>query len=343
MRIVNVCRVVHTQRAGGMIFCQQDRCEELARQGHEVHILTTSYKGQGMKSLLNGVTIHHLNCPTQFYSAQFASECEKTCRDLQPDVIHLDSFDRDRVWWKDRPGNPKVVAVTMHGNSVGTALTKWNLFREGIRHNVRSIEFRDMDLERIGLKNADRVIAISLNEEWQLLDVLGLSQVVHVANPIAPYFFTDPKSPVPEDGSFLCAAISGHGERGFLVAQETAERLGRKLKIVKGVPRREMPKFYDECAAVLLPTMYAQGYDLCVAEANARGRLVYATLTGSYYHEVEDNEMLIPVRQRTPESFIEALEGTPPEGRIGIAGFKWYVDRHLPANHVDDWLRALNL
>lgn len=347
MKIVSVCRVYPTQRPGGMPFVAMDRAEELARQGHEVHVLTTGGTGEGRSEHggkdKNGVWIHYLPGPAQAYSSQFAEGCAFWCKELLPDVIHLDSFDRERVWWKDRPGNPKVVAVTMHGNQVGTDLTKWNLFRDGIQHNERSIDFRAMDLERIGLKNADRVLAVSLNEEWQLRDVLALSQTRLVYNPIPSYFFSKEIADVPENAPFLCAAVSGHKERGFDLAKKVAEACGRELMVVKAIPRTSMPSVYDSCAAVLLPTRYAQGYDLTVAEANARGRGVYATPTGSYLRERHSG--LKAVKGFNVEDFVEAIRN-PFQSchfRDPIGLIPESISRHKSEHHVINWLSALGV
>ncbi len=348
MRIVSVCRVYPTQRPGGMPFVCQDRAEELARQGHEVHVLTTSRNPHTVEFVeeVNGVSVHHLPCKPQTYTKEFAETCADVCVRLAPDILHLDSFDRERVWWKERPGNPKVVAVTMHGNAVGTELTKWNLFREGIEHNVRSIDFRDMDLERVGLKKADRVLAVSRSEEWQLTDVMGLLQTRRVYNPIAPYFFSRPRTPIKTGAPFLCAAISGHKQRGFSFAREIAGRCGRELRIVSDVPRQDMPNVYDECAAVLLPTLFAQGYDLTVAEANARGRLVYATATGSYLREYDEGPAICLARGYSVNGFVETIKATEPLGWLEgewFVGEYWGNGRHRPDKHVKNWLEALNV
>lgn len=336
MKIVSVCRVYPTQRPGGMPFVCQDRAEELVRQGHDVHVLVTSVPEEHQHEVVNGVNVHYADGPPQAYSTRFAEYCAAFCRSYLPDVIHLDSFDRDRVWWISRPGNPKVVAITMHGNAVGTALTEWNLMRsESVNSSAWSNKWAE---ERKGLLQADRVIAISKNEEWQLRDVLAVPHTRLVYNPIPSYFFNPEPVAIPDGAPLLCAAISGHQKRGFDIARQVVAKLGRTLRIAQNIPRHEMPALYRSCAAVILPTYYAQGYDLTCAEAIASGRMVYASPTGSYLRERDPRSVVI-AEENSVEAFIKLITIVPP---VVLAPSEVRYN-HRPHVHVQRWLGELGL
>lgn len=341
MKIALVCRVVPAHRPGGMPFCLEDRAEELARQGHEVHVLTTGISDIKIPSgKIPNYHIHFLKCPPEQYTADFANELTKKCKELQPDILHLDSFDRERLWWKERPGDPKTIGITMHGNGMGAFLTQWNQFRESRGPFPVPSDLVKVKREAEALKLADVTIAISRSEQLQMVDHLGLSNVHLVYNPIAPYFFDRPTVQRNPNGPIICAAISGHNTRGFDVAKAVGQKLNRPVKILKDIPRERMVDEYDACSAVLLPTHYAQGFDLVCAEAAARERPVFASATGSYFMEDgtdEDayNPYLTAVVDRTVNGFAEAISNWDGSGHYAFFQYQ-------PKAHVERWLEAMD-
>lgn len=345
MKIMCVCRVYPTQRPGGMCFVAQDRAEELARRGYEVVVITTGLTvGQTREEVqtVNGVVVRHQPCAPQAYSREFADGCINECKSFRPDILHLDSFDRDRPWFQDRPGNPsEVVAITMHGTHVGAALTEWNRFQAGQGAST-GLKFKDWRQEAIGLARADHVFAISEAEQWQLEDVYGLPNVHLVYNPIAPYFFEKEITAPPKDGYLLVAAISGSGVRQWPVAEKIAAAVGVPLRKAENIPRTEMPAVYDGCRLVLLPTLYAQGGDLAVCEAMARGRAVAGYATGTYYFgprfdEGPFSDLYVVPRGHETElvKTVRQLLDRPP-GKSRVICFR-------PEEHVGRWLLGMQL
>lgn len=328
-----------------MLFVCQDRAEALAKLGHEVYVLTT---GGQPHIRLNGVTVFHLPCAPQVYSSEFAALCVEQCKQLEPDVLHFDSADLQRPWWTERPGNPRVVAVTMHGFSFGGWLTKWNLYRCGL--DPREPTFPAAAIRReaeILRKTFDRVLAISLHEQTMLEDQYGIPQARLVRNPIADYFFDLPTVLPPDNKRFLCAAISGHGQRGFKLAEQAAKAAGVQLQVVSDCVRSKMPCIIDECQGLLLPTFYAQGYDLTVAEALARRRPVVVSATGSYlrewgtsgwpYHDGFESPVIT-----FPAGDAEALAAILRKP-MPVVEEEFTDDSHRPKFHAKRWLEALEL
>src|SRR5690606_34600354 len=112
-----------------------------------------------------------------------------------------------------------------------------------------------------------------------------------VYNPISWSFFNAPRmTPKEHSAKFvLCAAFSGAEIRGFRLAENAALQLKLPFRVANNVDRKAMHAVYDEASVFVLPTFYAQGYDLTVAEALARGCPVVVSATGSYLREFEDS------------------------------------------------------
>jgi len=277
MKIVLCCRAYPTQRPGGMPFVCQDRAAALAAEGHEVHVLTTG--GGEMNHMDGEVHVHHLKCEPQKYTTEYAEECHRASRVLGADLVHLDGFDVHRTWWE---GGPWTVGITLHGFGPGAFLTKWNIYSHG-GGEVPEFNAAGMVREIQALQKADRIIAISRHEQWLMEDFYNLYGKVHlVYNPIPDYFFDQATEPDPTSDHFICLGNPGtSGNRRFDLARET----GREVRVIRGVPRTELPAIYAACKAVVVPTFWSQGYDLTVAEALASRRPVIATATGSYYRE----------------------------------------------------------
>ena len=280
MKIILSCRAYPTQRPGGMPFVCQDRARALVEAGHEVHVFTTGGE-QGAEVFSDeGVSVHHLPCESQKYTRQFAEESLAKAQAIVPDILHFDGFDVNHLWWVDKPWK---VGITLHGFGPGAFLTKWNIYSHDPTTPPPDFNAAGMLKEITALRKADRVIAISRHEQWMMEDFYNLYGKVHlVYNPIPSYFFDLATAPDPKSNHFVCLGNPGtSGNRRFDLARET----GADVRVIRGVPRTELPAIYAACKAVLIPTFWSQGFDLTVAEALASRRPVIATATGSYYRE----------------------------------------------------------
>jgi glycosyltransferase involved in cell wall biosynthesis len=346
MKIAIISRAYPTHRPGGMLFCCQDRAEELARQGHEVHVVTTGVFGYGGVKLdaLNGVYLHYTYSPPCEWSAEFAIAAERSVRGIEPDVVHFESFDRQRPWHVNLPNDIRKV-VTMHGFGMGAFLTDWNLHRIG-QADSPTFPAAKIMAEAKALATFDRVIAISRHERTLLEDCYGLPNVRLVYNPIAPCFFDKVQVEPPAKRRFLCAAISGQSERQFGLAQEAAKMAGVELVTVNDVPRHEMPAVYDSVSAVVVPTCYAQGYDLTIAEAFARGRPAIVSATGSYLREERhrSEQRLDGFEDQFPAVVVPLGDATALATAMNRPLPKVWSDesaKHFPSVHVENWLKAV--
>lgn len=343
MKLVFVCRCYVTQRPGGMLHVLQDRAEQLAARGHEVHVLTTAYDGKQrdhiQRTELNGVTVHHLLSTPQVYSDQFHRRCAHQVTDLKPDVLHLESIPPgDQVWWqqcRDAVAGP--VVVTMHGFDMGAVLTQWNMFMAG-HGGEPSGAWTSMRQQARQLARYDVVIAISEHEQNMLRHYYGIP-AVRVYNPIHAAFFTEELTLVSSDAQFMCAAVSGHTERNFSLADAAVKLMGSRLRTVSKCTREAMPAQYAQCRGVILPTRYAQGFDLTLAEAAAMGRGALVTETGSYAYEYKTlgYQLLSPTITAGELAAVLATWVPPDPAQVRALA----IDKFHPSVHCDRWLLAV--
>lgn len=331
-----------------MPYVCQDRARALVKAGHEVHVITTGRKAaEGEQLDDKGVQVQHMPCKSAENSDEFARHCSKYCKSLSPSIVHLDSLDVLRPWWKDLP-KTIVTACTLHGFCWGDYFTKWNLWQRSAASldTAPAIDQRGIAKERKLFASFNRIIGISRHEHWMLADLMNLFDAKLVYNPIADCFFETPRTIPPQSHTrrILCAAVSGHKERGFDIAERAANGVA-ELVFAKDVPREQMPQLIDNCHALVLPTAYSQGLDLAVGEAIVRRRPVIVTATGSYRREAE----LGGIYESSPAGplFLVPLTDTDalaqamarPLEPIDWRGAKPWL--HGSAVHAKKWLEAI--
>lgn len=346
MKLMLVSRVVSQQRSGGMPHVASDRAAALADAGHEVHLVTTSegpsagaIREYRCISLQPNLSLHYLPVKAHEWSLDFGTHCRKLAHKLRPDVVHLDSFDRADSWWLSLPDSVSKLAVTMHGFGWGAFLTEWNLQRLGKRRGPLAVDFLALRNEAKSLSRFSTVIGVSKHEYRMLRDEYGLQQAKLVYNPIPSFFFTMSKLPNAERTTFLCAAVSQGETRGFEVAKAAAAIAGVELKVVSHTPRHDMPYAYDKSIAIVLPTAFAQGFDLAVCEARARGIPAVMSATGSYLAEARSWDKLVETHDEKSlaKALIQMKELAPAVPYDDDA-----VIRHQPTEHASAWLNAIS-
>jgi len=277
---------------------------------------------EALRALGHEVTVIHASDGT--YSDAFARQCVAECDKCKPDVIHLDSFDRERPWWIARK---EFIALTMHSNPWSLFFTKWNLWRHG-HTGVPSINLADLATQCDIIRHANVVLAISRYEHRLLLDACGVPQARLVYNPIPSYFFDTPRVPVPTNGHFLHFGTSN--TRGHNVAVAAAKVAGVELRVASGLSRPELVQVYDGCKALVLPSFRADGFDLTVAEATARCRPVITYYAGAYSTECAG---ALPLGDMG--AVVRAMQRPLPTVAADAA------NAFRPANHAAAWLKAI--
>lgn len=336
MKIMLVCRVYAAHRRGGMPHVVQDRAHALLAAGHDVLVVTTGYgkSKSEAKPPSDGVPVIYTGSPPEVYSADFASSCAFQFVHYKPDILHLDSFDGSNRWWEQVAIGKARTACTLHGFGWGAFLTKWNLYRCGLGGKPDfDPEGLAREAKHLGFFNT--VIGVSLHEVDMLRLAYGLDAKL-VYNPIAKYFFDPPFKHPPLTPRFLCVAHSGKTVRGFDIAQKAAAAIGVEMGVINDLPRRSLPAVYDGCTALVLPTFYAQGYDLTVAEALARRRPVIVSEIGSYTREAAAGQEGL---HTFPLNDVKAL--TEIMRRKLPAAGEHAAAKHYPQTHARKWLEAI--
>lgn len=328
MRIACACRVFKTQKdfPGGMINVMATRCAELARRGHDVHVLTTALpegRAGAAEMEVDGYTVHHLAEPSGKYSDAYLTGCHAMCVSLQPDIIHVDGGGSD--WWADRPGNPKCIAMTPHGTVFEQWFTHWHLYHLGWADTCHTFDVKRGALWNKRYACLDAVFACCRYQEWQFRELHGLSNVRLLYNPLPAQFFA-PRVPPPADGYF--AIFKANRQRGTPTARAAAKKAGVELRVVQAVHYEDIPAVYDGCKAFVAPMVCATGYDITVAEAMARGRPSITCPVGAYFFEGIDKPWIQHVPMDDPDALAERMLAPLPEVPEG-AGDAFRVERHV--------------
>lgn len=318
----------------------QDRAAALAAAGHHVTVLTSGLTRRNISrtdEISQYLTIRYLSSQSQRYSDQLASEQLAACLQINPDIVHSDSLDVNRPWWKELPHTIKT-SITLHGFAWGALFTQFGLAIAG-RGGSNNFDWDGFLKERETINSFNVVIGISRHEHWMLQSLFAITRAKLVYNPIANYFFDTPAKPVTPAASkrFMCAAISGQSYRGFDLAEKAAKLAGMELVTHSSTPREQMPAAYDDCCALVLPTLFQQGADLCVDEAQSRCRPVLASATGSYLREAEVNAGI----HLFPPGDIEAIAKLMRQASQGkLAADAEQSEKHRPEQHIKNWLAA---
>ena len=136
---------------------------------------------------------------------------------------------------------------------------------------------------------------------------------------------------------FYAAAISGQGPRGFASLASLARSAGVEIREFRDLPREKMPDAIDQCAGMVLPTRYCQGYDLVSPNAWRAAGPVFASAVGSYFAEAQAGlRGLRVLPPNDPNAWAAALSGPLlKQSEIPVP------DQHRPKNHALAWLAAL--
>lgn len=347
LKIMLVTRVWPTMRPGGMPHVAQDRAKALAKAGHDVLVVTTSCpkitkRGKNNPPPADVCRVVYGKAPEMVWSEEFVDDIFRAAADFNPDIIHSDSFDRKNPWWliHGAPAGP-IKACTMHGFTWGAWLTKRNIAHaRGAREPAFPAD--EIRQERDALDELDCVMAVSKWEHRMLRDHMRLKRAKLVYNPIGDFFFDTPMPPAPGD-RVLLAAFNGHVERGYAAAKAACDSLDIVPLQEKTYKREEMVSQYDRAAVLLLPTFYAQGYDLCVAEARARGVPAIMGATGSYLDEADPQWDRL-VEPGCKDSIVKALRAFHDQSDpLMKRADNWSAYKHHPAMHAEAWLDALSI
>src|SRR3989344_892281 len=149
---------------GGVEVVFRNLCEDLAKQGHTVDIVTHRLKGTKKFEVINGVKVHRVNCFHSRYAFSFFSIPKAMALARKADIIHTTSFNGAPPAWLVSKIFGKPCVITVHEVWVGL----WNQFTE---KNPLSILFHDIAERLIYALPFDKYVAVSNSTRNQLLNI----------------------------------------------------------------------------------------------------------------------------------------------------------------------------
>lgn len=283
MKICEVVRVYPTHRWGGMPIKAKIFSEALTSLGHEVHVLTTSLQGVSKVEVINGVTVHYLDCPAMEYSDKWYEVSSKVFNKLHTkykfDVLHSESY----AGYEIQTDIPKL--ATVHGTGFGLVETYaiMKLLLPELMFDMYKATY-DWIQEVEKYSKFEKLIAVSNKEARVLKQKYFHPKVVRVYNPVNPIFFNHNWS--GDEDYFFSYGISCN-EKGIHYLHQLSEKIkivfagnenpGGNIIYVGQLEHEKIAEHLEQCKGFINPTFYCKGFDLTTCEAMAVGTPVFAT------------------------------------------------------------------
>lgn len=316
-------------RGGGVSSHVYDLVTGLARQGHEVWVLSNR-KGKPVRPdesryAAGGARIVFCNTLAQMFT-RFTQIVPRTRFDL----IHFHSFNTLAVAWVARAeGSPSV--FTMHSDTANhfASLRGWSPSHPG--HGLLRL------YEHFAIRFPEITIAVSRRIERQARE-LGARRVTYVPNAVDCGYWIPtgsdairkpsilvPRMLVPKNG----VEVAIRAMHGILAAvpnaqmivpgdgplRESLEQLANqvakgRVRFLGEVPRGGMRKLYHEASIVMIPSIVSSGVEeatsIAALEAMACGLPVVASNIGGLPEIIHSGENGILVPDRDPEALCAA-------------------------------------
>ena len=356
-------RIVHIHHhywpvIGGLENVVKALAEGMAKLGHEVHVITSTYGAEDRprEEIVNGVHVHRvrsvrLGYPDLTYPLEYPIDVLR-----KADVVHghsQNSLFTVKIIEKAKQLGTKTVmhfmavdALNDHPNSLvrllGPLYGRWAVLR-AIRSSdtrlVKSLRDKEILKSRYGIDTI--YVPDGVNEE--LLNTPNKAEEFraryNINDPFVVYVgrlhrlkgidvLIKAISIATKEEPTLTAVIIGPGDQRPY--RELANRLGVERNVVfTGFVSEEMKiGALDASTALILPSIsnYAEAYSLAITEAWARGKPVVASTVGEIPYRVKHmiNGILVPPKnpQKLAETIITLLNDENLRTKLGTEGRK---------------------
>jgi N-acetyl-alpha-D-glucosaminyl L-malate synthase BshA len=326
MKIAILVSLFPPKWLAGTEIATYNTARHLAKQGHEVHVITSSDKELPKDSIEQGFYVHRIEFPRVRFlgTALFGLKALLRLKRVKPDIIHSQSITMGAVGFlaKKCLGKPHVV----YGRGTEVYLP-W-LFKKPI--------------SRLVLRNADAAIALTQDMKREMQKIWNRDIFV-IPNGIDLERFDNlPRDEMraklqataddrlilfvgrfrPEKGvKYLIKAMailrqSDQSARLLLVGEgpeeESLKRLVRKLNLesylefVGQIQNEEVPRYMAAADILVLPSL-SESFGIVVLEAMASGLPVVATRVGGLPEIIEDGRNGFLVKPKNSEQIAERL------------------------------------
>lgn len=340
---------------GGIESHSYNLTKELARRGHEVHVVTSRTPRDTPSSEdVEGIRVHRLPSSMTIYNAPVLRGLARKLRQLDVDMVHTHL---------PSPYVACVSATVARLRRIPSVLTYHNdiLAQDGIFSLMAGAY--NASLGRMLLDSVNRIICTSRGYAYSSSYLSSyLDKVVAIQNGVDTEFFHPgvDGSPVKELFGdrivlFVGSLAHTHSYKGveFLVraahyirptfpdarivvvgsgplkrpleAMARRQGVGDMVRFVGHVPRDELPRYYAAASVKVLPSVSrAEGFGLALLEAMACGKPVVGTNVGGIPFFVRDGEngFLIPPRdpKAIAQAVIEILSDQTLARELGLQG-----------------------
>lgn len=323
---------------GGVETVFKNLAEGLVNRGHDVSIVTHRIKGTKEREKINGVKVYRINVPSfgPRYWFTFLSVPKVVKLAKHADVIHTTTFNAAFPSWIASKILRKPSLITVHEVWVG----KWRNFTD---MNPLNAFIHDLLERMIYALNFDAYVCVSESTKKNLIKVIGNKKNIFRVYNGFDYAFFNPKKYKKINRKklglnkkhFVCLAYGRLGvSKGFdylikavpeiniknfrlllilskdrrykhIINLINTLKLKNKIKIVRPVQRKELPKYIKTVDCVIVPSL-TEGFGYSAVEACAMGTPLVVSNTASLPEVVFGKYVL--VKPKSSEAITKGIE-----------------------------------
>ncbi len=325
---------------GGVEVAFKNLAEGLAKEGHDITIITHRPANTKKYEELNGVKIHRINCFQSRYFFTFCAIPKAIAEARKADIIHTTTFNGAFPAWIASKLTRKKCLITVHEVWIG----KWKEYTtmgwlEAAIHNL---------LEKmIYFLPFDKYAAVSNSTRKQLLNTGKKPEKTETVYNAVDYRHFDPRKYCIKDAredlyfedNFVCITYGRPGpskgieyaikavplinipklkyvfilskDRQYILKLRKLKAMIKELEIeskamlLDPVPHKQLPKYIRAADCIVVPSL-SEGFGYTAAEACALGVPVVATNTTSLPEVVSGKYILI--NPKSSEEIATAVE-----------------------------------
>lgn len=313
---------------GGTEVATYNIARELA-QRHEVHVLTTSDKGQTKESRQDGFTVHRVAQRSIFLfdMLTFSIGCLLKLRQINPGIVQAQGIIPPGVpafLSKKLLGRPYVVCG--QGSDVYLRSRVNDLVSKQVLKEARAVISLTNDMRNAAQSISQRDVSVIPNgvslSSFDNLSPQPLRKILNISDEERVILFVGTLRPV-KGVKYLIEAMSiinhvddrvrlllvgGGEERGNLEILAKRLAVADKVNFMGKVPHQKVPEFMSASDVFVLPSL-SEGFPLTILEAMASGLPVVASRVGGLPEIIQEGKNGFLTEPGNPKDIAEKVLG----------------------------------
>ncbi|MBI2662865.1 glycosyltransferase family 4 protein [Candidatus Woesearchaeota archaeon] len=359
---------------GGVEIVFKNLAETLAKQGHEINLVTHRLKNTPKFEIINGVKINRISCLHSRYLFSFLSIPKILKLSKQADLIHTTTFNGAPPSWFVGKITKKKVILTVHEVWINKWQETTNLSSLScFIHNLLEKAIYTLNYDYyVCVSNATKSDLLKLNippekvttiyngidyEFWNPAKYKAQSQKlrknINLENNFIYLFYGRPGT--SKGLEYLIKAIPiispqiPHSKLLAIVSQDPAYKkqynniiklindyqLKDKIIILPPISYQELPFYINTADCIIIPSI-TEGFGFNAVEASALGRPIVASNTTSLPEVVSGKYILIP--PKSPEEIAKAIKRVYEKKYTKTPLKKFTIE-----DNVDNYFKVYNL